>query len=108
MCTNSAEMPFALIALIRSTTAGGKVFSIPKMIPILWATNAPAWDRGIETQFLLAGNSIIRRTFECAGRFGAGLLAILLGGISEKTIRCGARRILRNYLSNFLLKPNSQ
>src|SRR5207245_8419559 len=32
--TNSALTPDTLRPLIRSTTAGGKVFSIPKMIPI--------------------------------------------------------------------------
>src|SRR5215467_9065149 len=36
ICTNSASTSGTFIELIFSTTAGGKVFSMPKMIPIFF------------------------------------------------------------------------
>src|SRR5882757_8620510 len=44
--TNSASTPSTFMELIFSTSAGGNVFSIPKMIPIFFATVSPqfVWD----------------------------------------------------------------
>src|SRR5579883_1060648 len=46
--TNSARTPSTPMELIFSTTAGGNVFSIPKMIPILFMANScPPWDAAL-------------------------------------------------------------
>src|SRR5579883_3006009 len=46
--TNSDRTPSTRMELIFSTTAGGNVFSIPKMIPILFMANScPPWDAAL-------------------------------------------------------------